>query len=63
MELPTRNREVLRAQRAFASAPDTRAIKREVEAGNRYVIAKLARMGLVCKGGVIYSKGDADERR
>ena len=63
MELATRKGEVLRAQRAFAMAPDTRAIKREVDAGNRYVIGKLARMGLVCERGAIFRKGADDERR
>lgn len=59
MELTTRTREVLRAQRAFAKAPDTRTLKRELEAGNRYVIAKLARIGLTYDRGRIRKHNDA----
>jgi hypothetical protein len=40
-------RLVLRAQRAMRRAPDTRAIKRELQQGNPYVVALLYARGLV----------------
>jgi hypothetical protein len=61
--LPIHKGEVLRARAALAAAPDTRAIKREIKAGNRYVLAKLDRMGLVYDGGAIRRREDHDERR
>lgn len=36
----------MKAHRAFQKGGDTRALKRELEAGNRYALGKLHRMGL-----------------
>jgi hypothetical protein len=63
IELTTRARLVLRAQRAFAESPDTRTLKRELRVGNRYVIAKLARMGLVYEQGVIRDRERGRDER
>ncbi|MCA1571178.1 MAG: hypothetical protein LC798_12845 [Chloroflexi bacterium] len=43
----TRATTVLRAQRAMEQAPDTRAIKRELQRGNPYVVAMLRSRGVV----------------
>lgn len=49
----SRANEVIRAQRAFRQGGDTRMLKRELAAGNRYAIAKLTRLGLVYSDGSI----------
>jgi hypothetical protein len=43
----TRTRQVSRALRAIQLAPDTRALKRECQLGNPYVLAYLERRGLI----------------
>ena len=53
-----RPRLVARAQRAIRQAPDTRAIKRELAAGNPYVERFLAARGLRwTPQGTIYRAG------
>lgn len=52
-----RSKEVSRAQRAIRNGGDTRYMKRELEAGNRYLIAFLARRGLEYRNGTIGAKG------
>jgi hypothetical protein len=48
-----RRGEVTRAQRAIRAAPDTRALKRELQAGNPYAFAFLAARGLTYRNGTI----------
>lgn len=62
MQPPSRKGEVPRAQRAFAASPDARRIKVELEAGNRYVAAKLTRVGLIYESGAIRRKEAGDGR-
>lgn len=64
LDLTTRRpAEVARAQRVFAAHADRGdafghiKLKRECEAGNPYVLGKLARMGLVYDGGAIKREG------
>lgn len=53
-------RLVSRAQRAIAKGADTRALKRELAAGNPYAHAFLARRGLEYRDGVIVREERAD---
>ena len=63
MELRTRTAEVPRAQGAFAAALGTCKIKHELEAGNRYVVGKLASTGLVCDADAIRVEEASDGQR
>lgn len=50
--------EPFRAQQAFRRGGDTRRLKEELRAGNRYAIAKLARAGYVWRDGMIQRQKD-----
>lgn len=63
MYLTDRRAQVSRLARAIAQAPDTRALKRELRAGNPYAEAFLARRGLIYRDGAIVAKGGSDHAR